>query len=354
MSVLGFTDKTSNPTKCPLPADLETQSKMTKLKYLHKAASLVVDNFVFEVETADKLIDDILFTQQLEDELVQRAKNCNADGRFPCSYPGCKFTFKFDGKSKQKHEKTHNPSPEFQCASNQLDNHSSERASNASTTTSDDIFNYNCALLADGLFFLNFLDAVKEGDGERLMRQYKYMLLYCRADDQGSTKYALECLYQLFLVNSILSPRDSERFVWNRGVSTRGGLGNNIPADLEVEHSNKFIKASIKNLGPNITEKAVKRISQAENGVRSMSDNFDKSLKRVHGYGRRTSSSTEKDLEELVKRAQQIDVYSEEPGRRYEHFKYFERNCFDTLCMSSMYKWINKHKQSVVLGNSAR
>ena len=85
--------------------------------------------------------------------------------------------------------------------------------------------------------------------------------------------------------------------MWNRGVNTRGGHGNNIPADLEVEYSNKFIKSHIKNLGPNITEKAVKCISQAENGVRSISDYFDRNLNRVHGYGKRTSSSTDSDLD---------------------------------------------------------
>lgn len=34
----------------------------------------------------------------------------------------------------------------------------------------DDVYNYNCVLLVDGLFFLNFLDVVSEGDGLRLMR----------------------------------------------------------------------------------------------------------------------------------------------------------------------------------------
>ena len=50
--------------------------------------------------------------------------------------------------------------------------------------------------------------------------------------------------------------------MWNRGVNNRGGHGNNIPANLEVEHSNKFIKAAIKNLGPDITEKAVKVLAR--------------------------------------------------------------------------------------------
>ncbi len=60
----------------------------------------------------------------------------------------------------------------------------------------DDIYSYNCALLEDGLFFMNFLDAVKEGDGARVVRQYKFLLLLCKADGQHSTKYALECQYK--------------------------------------------------------------------------------------------------------------------------------------------------------------
>ena len=72
----------------------------------------------------------------------------------------------------------------------------------------DDVFSYNCALLADGLFFLNFLDAGKEGDGIRLMRQYRYMLLYCRADGHSSNKYALEFFVPVLLCRlTVISTR---------------------------------------------------------------------------------------------------------------------------------------------------
>ena len=77
----------------------------------------------------------------------------------------------------------------------------SEDPCQSEVSLKDDVFNYNCALLADGLFFLNFLDAVSEGDGFRLITQYKYMMLYCRADGHHSNKYALEfehvCIVQL-------------------------------------------------------------------------------------------------------------------------------------------------------------
>ena len=75
-------------------------------------------------------------------------------------------------------------------ASSESIDHSSEvsdgRVLNVLAMPSDYIFSYNCALLADGWYFLNFLDSVKEGEGGRLMRQYRHMLLYCRADNQGS------------------------------------------------------------------------------------------------------------------------------------------------------------------------
>jgi L1 cell adhesion molecule like protein len=93
-----------------------------------------------------------------------------------------------------------------------------------SVQSNDDIYSYNCALLENCLFFMNFLEAVKEGDGSRIVRQYKYLLLLCKADGQQSSKYALECLYQTFLTESILSPRASERFVWNRSVNASGGV----------------------------------------------------------------------------------------------------------------------------------
>ena len=38
------------------------------------------------------------------------------------------------------------------------------------TKAGDDVFNYNCSLLTDCFLFFNFLDAIKEGDGVRVMR----------------------------------------------------------------------------------------------------------------------------------------------------------------------------------------
>ena len=205
-----------------------------------------------------------------------------------------------------------------------------------------------------GLFFLNFLDAVSEGDGFRLITQWKYTMLYCRDDGHHSGKYALECLYKAFCVNALLSPRDCERFIWNRSVNNKGGRGKKIPLDLEVEHSNLFNIAAIRNLWANVTEKAVQRISFSEGGTANMRASVAESLNRLIGSGRQTSSSTERDLGELIKRAVLTQVFTEVPNRQYQHFKGFERDPFKNLNMSALFYWINQHKKNVLRGNKAR
>ena len=218
----------------------------------------------------------------------------------------------------------------------------------------DDIFSYNSALITDGLFFLSFLDAVREGDGDRIMKQDNYMLTYCRADHKHSTKYALECLYQLFLVFAFLSLRDSDRFTWNRSVNNSGIIGKNIPLDLDVEHSNNYLKQAMKNLGPNLTEKAVSRICKSESGVRKIIQSMDGTLKQAHYSGKHSLSSTEADFKGLLKSLIEQNAMEKIPQRVYSHYSHFEVNAFNNLDTSAMYNWINEHKKNISIGIRAR
>jgi len=179
-------------------------------------------------------------------------------------------------------------------------------------------------------------------------------MLYCKADGSHSTKYALECLYQFFLVYAMLSPIDSERFVWNRSVNNACKKGTNIPLDLDVEHSNNFIKQGIKNLGPNVSENAVTRISTSEAATRAIINKVDDTVLRVARSGKHSKSSAEKDLEELLKRAVATDIFTQHQWRPYNHYSGFQQDRLENLNMSDMYRWLNKHKKNVTLGNRAR
>ena len=200
------------------------------------------------------------------------------------------------------------------------------------------MFNYNCAILTNGLFFLNFLDAVSEGDGQRLIRQYKLLLLYCKADGQHSKKYALESLYQFFLIFALLSPRDAERFVWNRTVNNGGGKGKNIALDLDQ----------------NLNERSVSRVCHAEKGTRNLVQTMDRNLQRHSDSWKHSSVSLDRDLSELVKRLVNNRALEEMPARQYRHFCSFERNPFKNVQASSIYKWINGYKKNLKIGINAR
>ena len=353
MNALGLEHKNSEPTCFSIPKDISSFSKLKKLELLHEAAGIVVDKFVFRGDGLSGMINNILTTQEREE--IINSQELTDDGRFPCRFQGCSYSFKDDGKSRRKHELTHNPSPVIQeCTNLPITSEKPNIENTDKAENSDDMFNYNCALLTDGLFFLNFLDAVSEGDGQRLMRQYKLFLLYCKADGEHSTKYALESLYQFFLIFAQLSPRDVERFIWNRTANNGGGKGKNIALDLEQEHSNNYLKQAVKNLGPNLNEQSVSRICRAEKETRNLVQALDRNLQQNSDSGKHYSVSLDRDLSKLVQRLVSNRALEKEPARQYSLFSTFERNPFKNLDTSKIYKWINGHKKNVNIGIKAR
>ena len=84
-----------------------------------------------------------------------------------------------------------------------------------------------------------------------------------------------------------------------------------------------------------------------------MAGGVDQDIKRIRSSGRHTSSSTERDLDELVKRALQTDVFTFSPHQRYQHCTNFERDPFKNLDMTKLYSWINQHKRNIIRGNKS-
>ena len=81
---------------------------------------------------------------------------------------------------------------------------------------------------------------------------------------------------------------------------------------------------------------------------------MDKCLQRNCGSAKHTRSSTDKDLSELIDTASFTDIYSRLEHREYEHYANSKRHHLEQLDMSSMYKWINYHKNNMDKGIKAR
>ena len=55
----------------------------------------------------------------------------------------------------------------------------------------------------------------------------------------------------------MLTPRETERLTWDCTVNTRGGAGNNVFLDLDLEHDNHYVTELLRGLG----EMSVKQVS---------------------------------------------------------------------------------------------
>lgn len=99
--------------------------------------------------------------------------------------------YRHNGKRRIAHElKVHDFVYQEQLPSSHL-----LRANDAETEVmQDDVYNYQRNLMDHGMY-LNFTDAIREGDGERIIRCWKYLLLHFFADGDKSTKYAIEALH---------------------------------------------------------------------------------------------------------------------------------------------------------------
>ena len=91
--------------------------------------------------------------------------------------------------------------------------------------------------------------------------------------------------------------------------------------DEATEHSNNFIKQGIRNLGPNVTEKAVSRLSYSEMHTVKIHGNLDEIIKCMLRSGKHSEGSTKRDLHELVNRAAELNIFTEIQGRNYNHLK---------------------------------
>ena len=100
----------------------------------------------------------------------------------------------------------------------------------------DYIYNYHRGKLAYGLVFLEFNNAIKEGDGERIFDIYKMALLLYKVG--GHYKYAYVVLLYLVKIAAVLPASSAHNLKWNRFCNKHGGKGKNISLDLQMEQLN--------------------------------------------------------------------------------------------------------------------
>ena len=166
--------------------------------------------------------------------------------------------------------------------------------------------------MAFGLVLLEFDDAVKEGDGERLHDLYKFALLLYKA--YGKTKYAYAVLHYLVKIKAILS-EEAHRLKWNCSLNKCGIQGKNIPLDLKTEQFNKGVKSMWRELHPNINEDSAARVANTVEPMENIIDSIKRDCDMLETPGYRSLGKPEEVVVQIVKDLMQIKAFKHKAGR---------------------------------------
>ena len=180
-----------------------------------------------------------------------------------------------------------------------------------------------------GMLARNFHDASREGDGERLIRCWKFFILHFKVD--GRVKYAVEAINLLAQVNGLLPPEMRHQLIWNCTCNLTGGAGKNIPLDLQMEHLNRVFKENINTFRSNISEKSISRSSQAIRPIQQLINTFDKVNTLKKPAGTHVTPSVNKDFEIILQTLKTDKVFTHVKGRYHVNFKTFDADPFVKL-----------------------
>ena len=216
-----------------------------------------------------------------------------------------------------------------------------ETTSQPSSTISSDDFVLNhtkCALFLC-LLHLNHADAIKLGDGKRIMNSNKHIYLIYKC--HKCPKYAFGLLETLVQSSVLLTDRKAHELIWNRTVNYRGEVDSNFPNDLDIEHQNKLFKEQAHSYRGVFTEKAISRVSRSAITTEKILQNYDKVMKVFHPSGKHLSANTHDDTLSLIKQIHERKVYSSVPGRVYAGLRDIDANPFSDLDGDSLRHWIS-------------
>ncbi len=180
----------------------------------------------------------------------------------------------------------------------------------------DKVHIYAKRILSLGCFYMEYSDAIREGDGGRVLRCWRYLLPMFRSS--GRKNYALESLNLLVQHDFTLSPRQATELIWSRFVNTKGLKGTNIPNDLHMEHLNRLVKTSISGLGANKTVNSIMKVSKVLHVLSPVLNNFDTENEVAHESGRHQKASEMKDMRIILNEL--TSVFKVFPNRCHTFF----------------------------------
>ena len=292
----------------------------------------------------------------LREHALNLAPSLPGDDELKCRY--CSKPYK-KRKRLDDHEKKHRelllqqPKNGFQCRvcgkvyaketnlGKHMENHTiDEGALQNPEEQSDSVYNYSRHVMTLCCLWLNFEDAIKRGDGRRLMMCYKFMYLHFK--NANCPKYAYGSLETICQAHYLLSEKQANDFIWNRFVNNQGAADTNLPVDLDVEHLNKPLKTDLNTFRGEITDKSVQRISRSVEETEKIMANFDRQTGVKKTSGKHKDADFRKDVQTILGHLQVKKVVRNMPGREHMHIGRIGADPLVALDMKHIHTWMKK------------
>lgn len=203
------------------------------------------------------------------------------------------------------------------------------------------IYTYACETLGLGLLLMEFKDAIREGDGNRVMAVWKYLFLIFKSS--GRKNYSIEGFTLLSQYYFILPPQLAEQLKWSRFINNHGKCGKNISMDLHMEHLNRLCKTAIEGLGANKSEKAIIRVGKTVGVLEDLLNNFDSENNVTSVSDAHTARSMVKDLNIVIEELQEIQAFKLTSDKVHRSFKSLSTNLIRTLDEKTLKEWMVKN-----------
>ena len=136
--------------------------------------------------------------------------------------------------------------------------------------------------------------------------------------------------------------------MWCRVINTRGGTGNNIPADLFLEHLNRTLKDFVSSIGANVSTSTVVQARKSLKFLLNLGTHFDEicSIKPVSLHHTKASSKDNRDkiLTQLVSESRVFDYV---PGRYHTTFKGIQPHISSHIDNVKLIKWVKQTRNNI-------
>ena len=209
----------------------------------------------------------------------------------------------------------------------------------------DGVYLYAIELLSLGLLWHGFHDAIREGDGERILRYWKFLLVLFKSTNHRN--YAKEAVNLLFQYYYKFSEREQAQLLWSSCINTRGLPGYNIPCDLFMEHLNRRLKTVIRAMKSNVNSTTIEKAGKAIASVNHVCQQFElHTSKHVHS-DHHPYPSFGKDFEITLQALEEEQVFLPLSVRKHTSFR-FKCGLMETQKRSDLLKKIETTIEQIV------